>query len=1298
MSDLVLSTRLIADSKSLRNELRITKQEFDKVSVGTKKVGTAARQTATDLDRMGREARETARRALRLNAGMGGLSGTFSALRGQILGLGAAFVSFRGAFTAARIIADFQSSMSGVAAVTSATAAEMEVLTRTARDLGATTSFSASQAAAGMEFLGRAGFNATEIVAAMPHVLNLAAAAELDLGRAADIASNIMSAFGIAAADSAGIADVLAAAAASANTDVSQLGEAMKYVGPVARAMGVSLEDATAAVGTLSNAGIQATMAGTGLRRILSELASPGKAARTALAGLGLTMEDVNPTTRSLVEIVDTLAVAGMDATDAFEIFGDRGAPAILALTANRGELERLTDALSDTTGEAERMARIKLDNLTGDVLALKSAFDELVLQSGDAGLSGAMRGLIQDATGVLRVFGDIEQKGGENVERFEDLARGIETVAGAAGAFLGARLAAGLVGIGAAAARAAFGMLTLNAAMIANPVGLIATGIATATAALIYFRDTEIEVGGQTATVTDFLVASWGLVAKGVAETWELMEGFASAPVWRTVIAPVEAVWKAYKGAFNFIVAGFTSIGDAAAIMAARVAEEFGQAINFVMELFGDLGRVWDLMLSGNFADIGTVVGEALARSFEGGFVAASDQMAAALEANFNKDWLGGWMASVWEGAGDIAEAAVEGVAARAAQRYKARMAAINEKANIDVALGNLLPASPTVPVTPVPAVPGLTGGAGGDALAAIGGGSTVWEDLEKRQAEARLRAVTKGMSERSKLIVLRDREISAVRTLYREEKFGAEKAAKAAGMLREIYGDKIAEAEELEERQTSVWSGVKGAMVDYYEGVQQYGRRAAEFTRNSVIRPLEDAFTNFFMTGEMSFKGFFDSVKAGLARLAAQDVVASIGGIFGIGGGSGKSLFGSIVGGIGSFVGSLFAGGGEVSGPGTGTSDSILARLSDGEFVVNAASTRRWLPALKAINAAPGYAAGGVVANDNIPRFSTGGYTGPGHEDEFGASGIGFGGDWASQLADLNERDHRAVEALGDGYNVNAASLAFEKDDPGFFESLGAGFKDFLGVGAPGGWAASPAVSTALFILTNLLTGGMGLLPGAAIGFGVSMAHETLTGGHARGMVRGSGVADAVYGLITGQKSFDKMVGRVVDRFDDMAWLGGGTGTGTGFGGGPDGGGDPVAEALTLDPRARIAATSRDLEGPYADLRGRLAAAWMPVTAAADQGLAMLGDGGIVTRPTLAMIGERGTPEGVAPLRDGRMPVEIPVTTFDGLIDAIAKAAEAAGDDAVDMGGDLKAIRRAIEDLRDNATSGGPALRDAA
>ena len=197
-------------------------------------------------------------------------------------------------------------------------------------------------------FLAQAGFTARDSIAAIPDVLNLARASALGLGEAADIASNVMSGFGIAAGDAANVTDILAGVSSRANTDVRQLGEAAGYVGPVAAAMGISLEDAAAAIGVMSNAGIQGSRAGTSLRRLLASLANPTDAATEALNSLGIQMSEVSPESNSLSEIIGTLAEAGLSGAEAFEIFGNIGAPGILALVANNDELTALGTELDN--------------------------------------------------------------------------------------------------------------------------------------------------------------------------------------------------------------------------------------------------------------------------------------------------------------------------------------------------------------------------------------------------------------------------------------------------------------------------------------------------------------------------------------------------------------------------------------------------------------------------------------------------------------------------------------------------------------------------------------------------------------------------------------------------------------------------------------------------------------------------------------------------------------------------------------------------------------------------------------
>lgn len=366
MADLAkLKVRMEADNRQLRAELTKTQKQ---------------------IERFGKRTRRS-------------ITKTTNALKGLAL----TFVSFQTISFAVREIAQFEETMSKVSAVTGATKKQMDALTKSARKLGATTVFSAKEAAEGMEFLGRAGFETNEIIAAMPGLLDLAAAGAVDLGKAADIASNVLSGFQLAAKDSNRVADVLAATAAKSNTSVEQLGEAMAYVAPVAAAFNKSIEETAAAVGILGNAGLQASTAGTGLRKIMSALANTTPQAAAAIEALGLKVTDLNPNTNSLVDIIKKLDKAGLDAASALTIFGDRGGPAILALTSQVEDLEALSKEMGNVQGTANRMAKEMSDNLSGDFKQLQSAVTELTLSAGDSGLTGALRGATQALTDFFR-------------------------------------------------------------------------------------------------------------------------------------------------------------------------------------------------------------------------------------------------------------------------------------------------------------------------------------------------------------------------------------------------------------------------------------------------------------------------------------------------------------------------------------------------------------------------------------------------------------------------------------------------------------------------------------------------------------------------------------------------------------------------------------------------------------------------------------------------------------------------------------------------------------------------------
>ena len=277
------------------------------------------------------------------------------------------------AAAAIKVGSDFESQMSRVKAISGATGEEFEQLKEQAMQLGADTSFSASQAAEGMENLAAAGFTTSEIMSAMPGLLNLAAASGEDLASSSDIAASTLRGFGLAASDAAHVADVLAANANRTNSSVADTGEAMKYIAPLARAAGLSLEETAAAIGIMANAGVNGSQAGTSLRGALSRLSKPTKDMSEAMDELGISFYDSNGKMKSLTEQVGMLRQATEGMTDEQKnnylvtLYGQEALSGMLALiNEGEGSLGELTNAYKNCDGAAQEAAETMQDNLSG--------------------------------------------------------------------------------------------------------------------------------------------------------------------------------------------------------------------------------------------------------------------------------------------------------------------------------------------------------------------------------------------------------------------------------------------------------------------------------------------------------------------------------------------------------------------------------------------------------------------------------------------------------------------------------------------------------------------------------------------------------------------------------------------------------------------------------------------------------------------------------------------------------------------------------------------------------------------
>ena len=302
--------------------------------------------------------------------------------------------------------ANFEASMNRVQVLSRATGDQMEAMSKQARDLGASTKFSASEAGDAMGFLAMAGFSAEKIMGAMPGTLALAAASGMDLARTADIASNVLTGFNLKAEEMDRVADVMAYAMSASNVNVEMLGESMKFVAPIAAGMNIKIEEVSAAIGMLGNAGIQGAMGGTALRQMLASLAKPTKETARALARLKIPKSeliDAAGNVKGIIPVIAALERQGATAADVLEIFGTKVGPAMQALLKQgSGPLIKFTEELEKSGGTAQRIADVQTKGLAGQLKNLKSAFEELQLAIADSGLLDFVTELV---TGLVKVI-----------------------------------------------------------------------------------------------------------------------------------------------------------------------------------------------------------------------------------------------------------------------------------------------------------------------------------------------------------------------------------------------------------------------------------------------------------------------------------------------------------------------------------------------------------------------------------------------------------------------------------------------------------------------------------------------------------------------------------------------------------------------------------------------------------------------------------------------------------------------------------------------------------------------------
>ena len=453
-----------------------------------------------------------------------------------------------------KMAADFEAAMSKVAAVSGASASEMEALTAKAREMGSKTKFSASEAAEAMNYMAMAGWKTEDMLSGIEGVMNLAAASGEDLATTSDIVTDALTAFGLTAQDSGHFADVLAAASSNANTNVSMMGETFKYCAPIAGSLGFSVEDTAEAIGLMANAGIKSTQAGTSLRTIMANLSGEVKICGANIGEVTIATSNADGTMRDLSDILADCRVAfsGLSESEkaaaAESLVGKNAMSGFLALmNAGEGDINKLSGAIDNCDGAAQNMADTMNDNLEGQLTILKSALEELAISFGQL-LIPALREVVQWLQGFIGFLNSLPEGVKKTIMVIALVAAALGPVLIIIGKVISAigtimtivPKVAGVINV----VKGAFA--ALNATMLANPIVLIIAAIAALVAAFIYLWN-------NCEGFRQFWINLWENVKQIAVAVWEGLKTFFAA-AWQAISTTAQTIWNGIRNFFSVL------------------------------------------------------------------------------------------------------------------------------------------------------------------------------------------------------------------------------------------------------------------------------------------------------------------------------------------------------------------------------------------------------------------------------------------------------------------------------------------------------------------------------------------------------------------------------------------------------------------------------------------------------------------------------------------------------------------------------------------------------------------------
>lgn len=544
----------LAQSNATQAESKATLKEY---KAAMNQAEQAVKETEAQLEKLDQGMEETDESTTNAaNSARNAANGGFTVLKGVIANLATQVVTkaIEGFKNLAKEVVttgmEFDSAMSKVAAISGASAEEMAMLTQKAQEMGRTTKFTASESAEAFNYMAMAGWKTNEMLDGLEGILNLAAASGADLAETSDIVTDALTGLGYEAKDAGRLADVMAAAAANANTNVELMGSTFQYVTPVAGALGFSMEDVAVAIGTMANAGIKGERAGTALRSMMTRLASPPKMAADSIEELGITVTDSAGKMLPLIDILKQLRSKFNGLSEAEQahhakaIAGQEAMAGLLAIVNSApDDFEQLIQSVNNSAGAADRMAKTMLNNVGGKFTLLKSQLEGIRLTIWDK-LEPTIRKCIDSISRTLSGI-NWEAAGRKAAAAFEKLVGVFEWfithwdavvtgISAIIAAFVAAKIATfttAIIGAVSAISTAVAGATSLSAAFAAlntvmgmNPIGLVvgalaalAVGIGAVIAKTTEASEETIEFNEKIAAQTDAVNAN--------KESWEQLQ-----------------------------------------------------------------------------------------------------------------------------------------------------------------------------------------------------------------------------------------------------------------------------------------------------------------------------------------------------------------------------------------------------------------------------------------------------------------------------------------------------------------------------------------------------------------------------------------------------------------------------------------------------------------------------------------------------------------------------------------------------------------------------------------------------